>query len=548
MHQTRTMTSREVIDRMAGLLSCVDVREWDELPETDLVQLLLDVRRFADRVAGLSASLTRIVDLRNAAGIARRMPLHALITLEEYRDGKDATRELAQGRGIAKNPQVARGVLDGTITPDHAQKVAKAIDDLPRGVNRAQVAEIAEILIDEATRCRPSDLPEKAEAVLRRVAPEHVPSVEDEERRVAMQRRAAVRRRSLRFGDDGEGSFWLKGSVPYLEGARLFATLDRMVAAQKRAEQDGPRLRGAQPTREQRYADALTDLGAAAASNVAAASDPAPASNGGAAAASNRGSSEVPAVPKVPAVTVVVTISEADLRERATATGVLASGHKVPAGELRRLLCDANIVPVVLGSRSEILDMGRETRFVTRAQRRALALRDKGCVFPGCAVGEPECHAHHVVPWWCGGVSDLRNLVLLCPHHHGLVEPARLQDDKTSSAWEVVFDPLTGKAEVRPAARCPMRAGPVSAPLPTGARLSTNARLSLGASLPISGSLPMSGSLPTGASVPIGGSLLMGGSLPVGAPVPAPDADEGSHLSPSHSLERGGRRDTARAP
>ncbi|MFT3887773.1 MAG: HNH endonuclease signature motif containing protein [Arachnia sp.] len=70
-------------------------------------------------------------------------------------------------------------------------------------------------------------------------------------------------------------------------------------------------------------------------------------------------------------------------------------------------------------------------------------------MFPGCGVSEPECHAHHVVPWWQGGTSDLENLVLLCPHHHGIVEPTRLHGDKATTPWEVVFDPLTRKPTVR---------------------------------------------------------------------------------------------------
>lgn len=64
-------------------------------------------------------------------------------------------------------------------------------------------------------------------------------------------------------------------------------------------------------------------------------------------------------------------------------------------------------------------------------------MRDKGCLFPGRGVGEPEGHAHHVVPWWQGGRSDLTNLVLLCPHLCGLVEPTRLHGDKATSRWEV---------------------------------------------------------------------------------------------------------------
>lgn len=102
---------------------------------------------------------------------------------------------------------------------------------------------------------------------------------------------------------------------------------------------------------------------------------------------------------------------------------MLASGQRIGAGEVRRLCCDADLVPVVLGSRSEVLDVGRVNRLVTRGVRIALTHRDGGCVFPACDTHPTACEAHHVVPWWAGGPTCLSNLVLLCHHHHGLVEP-----------------------------------------------------------------------------------------------------------------------------
>lgn len=84
----------------------------------------------------------------------------------------------------------------------------------------------------------------------------------------------------------------------------------------------------------------------------------------------------------------------------------------------RRLACDAAIGQVVLNGRSEVLDLGRRTRFPSRAQRRALARRDRGCGFPGCDRPHWWCDAHHIVHWIDGGLTDLINLVLLCRRHH----------------------------------------------------------------------------------------------------------------------------------
>jgi hypothetical protein len=84
----------------------------------------------------------------------------------------------------------------------------------------------------------------------------------------------------------------------------------------------------------------------------------------------------------------------------------------------RRLACDAAIGRVVRNGRSEILDLGRRTRYPTQAQRRALARRDGGCGFPGCDRPHWWCDAHHIVHWIDGGLTDLINLVLLCRRHH----------------------------------------------------------------------------------------------------------------------------------
>ena len=99
------------------------------------------------------------------------------------------------------------------------------------------------------------------------------------------------------------------------------------------------------------------------------------------------------------------------------------SGQRLPAGELRRLACDADILPVILGSDSQLLDVGRTTRLFSGDLRQALVTRDRGCVFPGCARTSADCDAHHLVPWWAGGPTSLENGALVCPTHHRLVEP-----------------------------------------------------------------------------------------------------------------------------
>jgi hypothetical protein len=86
----------------------------------------------------------------------------------------------------------------------------------------------------------------------------------------------------------------------------------------------------------------------------------------------------------------------------------------------RRWACDASVARVITRGRSEPLDVGRRTQVVPAALRRAVALRDGGCRFPGCGRPHAWCDAHHVVHWADGGETGLSNLVLLCRPHHRL--------------------------------------------------------------------------------------------------------------------------------
>ena len=92
------------------------------------------------------------------------------------------------------------------------------------------------------------------------------------------------------------------------------------------------------------------------------------------------------------------------------------NGAHVPAGTSRRIACDASKVVMTHDSAGNILDLGRKTRIISPALRRALEHRDRGCRFPGCGVG--FCDAHHVRHWARGGETRLDNLVLLCRKHH----------------------------------------------------------------------------------------------------------------------------------
>lgn len=311
---------------------------------------------------------------------------------------------------------------------------------LPQTLTAEQTARAEQAFLARVPKNTPRRLAELAPQILAEIAPELVETADDEDARLVWQRRRAVAKRGLSRGDDGDGSMWFKGSLPHLEAAPLIATLEAYVESDRRAARDrlkATRATGPTPqvvrdqasadinrTPEQRRADALVQL-----------------------IAEHRGApSSVGDRPRM-----VVTIREQDLRERAEAAGVLAKGQRITAGDLRRLCCDADLMPVVLGGASEILDVGRMQRLVTPAIRRALSLRDGGCVFPNCTAPDSACEAHHLRPWWAGGATALHNLVLLCAHHHKLVEPDRY--NRPGDRWVIHLDPHTGAAVVTPPGR-----------------------------------------------------------------------------------------------
>jgi len=136
------------------------------------------------------------------------------------------------------------------------------------------------------------------------------------------------------------------------------------------------------------------------------------------------------------------------------------------AAQARRLACDAAVTTVLVEG-EQVLACGRRRRYASRAQRRALLLRDGGCARPGCAENRPErLHAHHVVPWLLGGRTDVENLVLLCDRCHGLVHDLDLTVERGPDGLRAHLQDGTGVWLPTDGDASPERAGPGPVPLP----------------------------------------------------------------------------------
>ncbi|MFK4297860.1 hypothetical protein ABH924_003016 [Arthrobacter sp. GAS37] len=108
-------------------------------------------------------------------------------------------------------------------------------------------------------------------------------------------------------------------------------------------------------------------------------------------------------------------------------TGSFTFSGPVPAATLRKIACDADIIPVVLGGEGQVLDIGRASRIFPAHIRKAITARDKGCAFPSCTMPAPWCEAHHITYWSRGGPSSVENGTLLCSHHHHLIHKEEWQ-------------------------------------------------------------------------------------------------------------------------
>jgi len=144
-------------------------------------------------------------------------------------------------------------------------------------------------------------------------------------------------------------------------------------------------------------------------------------------------------MPTTPKATMNVTVRWDALLRALVGAGETSTGEVLTPATVRRVACDADVVPMVLGTDGEILDQGRAKRLVTPGQRRALEHRDKGCTFPGCSIPASWTEAHHVIHWSRGGLSDLNNYALLCGRHHTVVHDKDLMATvhATGVTWRV---------------------------------------------------------------------------------------------------------------
>ncbi|MDF9717495.1 DUF222 domain-containing protein [Nocardioides sp. ChNu-153] len=352
---------------------------------------LVELERAANRLAALQSRL-----LAHASEVRVEDATGAASTAVWFANATQVTRAEAHRRvrvAVAVNEQygvLAAAAASGAVSPDQLEVVVRALDDL--GDVTAEVRDEAERTLVGFAREHDA----KALRVLgRRILDVVAPAVGEarEAELLAQEEREAVAKIRLTMREDGHGCVHGRFTVPELHGAMFTKMLDAISSPRRshlRAGSDGDAAdaRPAWERRGQAFVELIERMRDADLPDAAGAG-----------------------------ATVVVTMS-VDTLTGGLAAASLDTGHRISPGEARRLACGADLVPAVLGTKSEVLDLGRAARFHTKPQRIAMILRDGGCTAEDCDAPPHRCEAHHDDPWSRGGGTSVTRGRLLCWRHH----------------------------------------------------------------------------------------------------------------------------------
>ncbi|MET7861949.1 HNH endonuclease signature motif containing protein [Micromonospora taraxaci] len=365
-----------------AVAACVDAAAWS-LPEHELVAALDAAHRLQQRLAAVTLTLVREIDGRGLAR-AQGASTTAVWLRERLRMTVPAARRLVDLATAldAGNPRVRQALADGVIDLDQARVIA----DTATTVTASAGAEVADkavgVLVEWAGQFDPTLLRRMGTRILDHVAPDLADAAAAAA--LAAEDARAARDRHLTISEQTDGRLRLTGTLDAEAAGLLRAAIDPLSAP---SGPDDTRCPG------QRRHDALADV-----CRLALRTGDLPDSGGD--------------------PTQIVVTTDYDTLTRQLNAGALDIGLQLTPDTVRRLACDATILPAVLGGAGQVLDVGRQRRLVTGALRRALVLRDGGCAFPGCDRPPRWCAAHHIQHWADGGQTSLDNAVLLCGHHH----------------------------------------------------------------------------------------------------------------------------------
>ncbi|MGH3413237.1 MAG: DUF222 domain-containing protein [Marmoricola sp.] len=304
---------------------------------------------------------------------------------------------------------LAAALVAGRVNQAQARVIVHGLEQLPGDLDPEIPARAEQHLVELAERHRPRELQVLGRRILEVVAPEVAD--DHEARALEAEERRARETTSLRTKRLGDGCSRITIEVPDAVAGRLGTYLDAFTSPRHDTGHDPTGALGIPGVQDGDRIPVHRKRGQAFCALLEAIDPVRLPLHGG------------------DATTVMVTVGLDRLHSRLAAAGV-DGAEPITAAEARRLACTARILPVVLGDRSEPLDLGRARRLFSPAQRKAMAVRDRRCRAEGCTVPASWCEAHHAgKPWSEGGRTDLADGVLLCSWHHH-----RAHDDRYRSS------------------------------------------------------------------------------------------------------------------
>ncbi len=374
------------VDAIGDLLKDVADVPVDFMDTADRREALLAAGQLAAQVESLRLRLLAVSGDVAAEEASRDVAAWWAHHTRADRGSSRRSQQLA-GSLATRWSQLSRALAHGEVNLEQVDVIARALDRLPDDVPEQTLGLAESHLVAEAARFGPRELRILGRRVLDVVAPE---LGEDAERAaLEAEERDARRATSLVSHRLGDGTTLLKIKVPDASADRLLTYLHAFTSPRRETP----------PARRERRPHA-SRLGQAFCSLLETLDPGRLPVHGGDATA------------------VVVTIDLATLTD-GLGVASLGSDTLITAAEARRLACTAKVLPMVLGGDSEILDLGRSRRLFSKAQRTAMAVRDRTCRARGCDIPAAWCEAHHAVtPWAAGGQTDLSDGVLLCSWHH----------------------------------------------------------------------------------------------------------------------------------
>ncbi|WP_175547938.1 HNH endonuclease signature motif containing protein [Saccharopolyspora flava] len=358
-------------------------------PAHELRHAISELESLARHVYSVQAQLIRQADHDDLARTTG-----ARNTATWLQDALNINPGQARGRveiATADTGLAKQALADGAIGVEHAQVITTCLRKLPRSAS-GEAVRVETVLTEQARRCRPWDLRQLAEGI--NAGFDRQTALADE--------RAQHESRELHYVTSGDGTVQIKARLDKETGQKFIAAL-RPLSKPCPAHDGRPDPR----TPGQRHADGLATL-----VDLALGAEGMPGVGG-------------------QRVQIQVAVDYDDLMRSldpdaiGIAPGTFGNGVPISTDNVRRLACDAGILPVVLGGDGAALDYGREQRTAPPQLRAALYRRDGVCAFPGCEHPPGTSQAHHIVEWFHGGETSLTNMVMLCAHHHRIVHSDR---------------------------------------------------------------------------------------------------------------------------